>query len=52
MMRWAIGAILVVLWLLSFVGPVRGWLIHLILAVATVVLLVNVLMLDPENSWT
>jgi hypothetical protein len=50
-MRWTIGTILVFLWLLSFVGPVGGWLMHVILAVATVVFLMNVLMRDPESSW-
>jgi hypothetical protein len=49
-MQWAIGTVLIFLWLLSFVGPVGGWLIHLTLAVATVIWLVNGLMRDPESS--
>jgi hypothetical protein len=50
-MWWTIGGVLVLLWLISFVGPVGGWLIHLILAIATVVFLVNLIMQDPESSW-
>lgn len=49
-MSWTIGAILVILWLLSFVGPVVGW-VHLILAIATIGFVVKMLMHDPQNSW-
>jgi hypothetical protein len=38
-MLWTIIAILVVLWLLGFVGGVGGNLIHLLLVIAAVVLI-------------
>ena len=46
-MLWTIGAMLLCLWLLSFVAHAGG-LIHLILAIATILFLVNLLMRDPE----
>jgi hypothetical protein len=36
-MLWAIGAGLVFLWLISFVGHVGGWWIHLLLVLAAIV---------------
>ena len=43
-MLWIIAAVLVVLWLLGFiVFHVSGWLIHLLLVVAVVVIVVNLL---------
>jgi Family of unknown function (DUF5670) len=38
-MLWTIIAILVVLWLLGFIGGVGGNLIHLLLVIAAVVLI-------------
>jgi len=49
-MFWTIGASLVILWLLSFIGHAGG-VIHLILAIATAGFLVTLLMRDPESSW-
>jgi hypothetical protein len=49
-MLWTTGAILLVLWLLSFISH-AGWWVHLILAVATIGFVMNVLMHDPESSW-
>jgi hypothetical protein len=40
-MLWRIGVILVVLWLLGFIGHVGGTLIHLVLAAAVIVLVAN-----------
>ena len=42
-MLWTLLAIILVLWLLGFVGSVGGSLIHLLLVVAAVVLLVQLL---------
>jgi hypothetical protein len=42
-MLWTIFGILLVLWLLGFIGHIGGGLIHLLLVVAAVVLLVNLL---------
>jgi hypothetical protein len=42
-MLWTIFAILLVLWLLGFVGSVGGSLIHLLLVVAVIVLIFNLL---------
>ena len=50
-MLWIIGGILMLLWLLCFVGHGGGGLFPLSLAMATVVFLVYLLMRDPENSW-
>ncbi len=51
-MSWAIGGALVLFWLLVFVGQVGGPLIHLFLAITTVVFLVNFVMQhDPESTW-
>ncbi len=51
-MSWAIGGALVLLWLLVFVGQVGGPLIHLLLAITTVVFLINFVMQhDPESTW-
>jgi K+-transporting ATPase A subunit len=40
-MLWTIVGILVVLWLLGFLGHVGGGLIHLLLVVALVVFIMN-----------
>ncbi len=40
-MLWTIFAIILVLWLLGFIGSVGGSLIHLLLVVAAVVLLIQ-----------
>jgi Family of unknown function (DUF5670) len=46
------GGILVVLWLIAFISPVGGTLLDLLLAIATNVFLVSLLMRhDPESSW-
>ena len=42
-MLWTIIVILIVLWLLSFIGHVGGSLIHLLLVIAVVVLIINLL---------
>jgi Family of unknown function (DUF5670) len=42
-MLWTIFVILLVLWLLGFVGHVAGGLIHILLVVAVVVLIINLL---------
>jgi len=42
-MLWTIVGILLVLWLLGFIGHVGGGLIHLLLVVAAVVFVVNLL---------
>lgn len=42
-MLWTIIAVLLVLWLLGFIGHVGGGLIHLLLVVAAVVVVVNLL---------
>lgn len=42
-MLWTIIGILLVLWLLGFIGHVGGGLIHLLLVVAAVVFVVNLL---------
>lgn len=43
-MLWTIFVILVILWLLGFVGfHVVGWYIHLLLVVALVVLLIQLI---------
>ena len=42
-MLWTIMAVLVVLWLLGFIGHVGGGLLHLLLVVAAVVLVFNLL---------
>jgi Family of unknown function (DUF5670) len=41
-MLWAVFAILLILWLLGFGYHVGGWLIHLLLAVAMLVLIVKI----------
>lgn len=40
-MLWTIMAILVVLWLLGFIGGVGGSLIHALIVIAAVVLLIQ-----------
>ena len=40
-MLWTIIAVLVVLWLLGFVGGVGGSLIHALLVIAAIVLIYN-----------
>lgn len=42
-MLWTIFIILIVLWLLGFLGHVGGGLIHLLLIIAVVVLLINLI---------
>ena len=42
-MLWTILVILLVLWLLGFIGHVGGGLIHLLLVIAAVVLLIQLL---------
>jgi len=42
-MLWTIITVLVVLWLLGFIGHVGGGLIHLLLVVAAVILVFNLL---------
>ena len=42
-MLWTIFVILVVLWLLGFIGHIGGGLIHILLAIAVIVLIVNLL---------
>ena len=41
-MLWTILAVLVVLWLLGFIGGVGGSLIHALLVIAAVVLLIQI----------
>src|SRR4030095_4423081 len=41
-MLWTILVILLVLWLLGFIGHVGGRLIHLLLAVALIVFIINI----------
>lgn len=48
---WRIGAVLVALWVISLLGPAPGWWAHLVLAIATVLFILRLLMLDPEFSW-
>jgi len=40
-MLWIIAVVLVILWLLGFVGQVGGNLIHLLLVVALIVIVFN-----------
>ncbi len=40
-MLWIIAVVLVILWLLGFVGQVGGNLIHLLLVVALIVIVYN-----------
>jgi hypothetical protein len=42
-MLWTILVILLVLWLLGFIGHVGGGLIHILLVIAAIVLVVNLL---------
>lgn len=42
-MLWTILVVLLVLWLLGFIGNVGGGLIHLLLVVAAIVLVYNLL---------
>jgi len=42
-MLWTIVAILVVLWLLGFIGHVGGGLIHLVLVIALIVVIINLI---------
>ena len=42
-MLWTILVILLVLWLIGFLGHVGGGLIHLLLVVAAIVLVINLL---------
>ena len=42
-MLWTILVILLVLWLLGFIGHVGGGLIHLLLGIAVVVLLIQLI---------
>ena len=40
-MLWAVIAVLVVLWLIGFVGQIGGSFIHILLVVAAIVLIYN-----------
>ena len=42
-MLWTIFVILLVLWLLGFIGQIGGGLIHFLLVVAAIVLIFNLL---------
>ena len=42
-MLWAIIVILLVLWLLGFIGSIGGGFIHLLLVIAVIVLIYNLL---------
>ena len=42
-MLWTIAIVLVVLWLLGFLGNVVGGLVHLLLVLALIIIVVNVL---------
>jgi hypothetical protein len=42
-MLWTILVVLLVLWLLGFIGQVGGGLIHLLLVIAAIVLVYNLL---------
>jgi len=42
-MLWTIFIILIVLWLLGFIGHFGGGLIHLLLVIAVVVLIINLI---------
>lgn len=42
-MLWTILVILLVLWLLGFIGNIAGGFIHLLLVVAAIVLVVNLM---------
>ena len=42
-MLWTVFVILVVLWLLGFIGHIGGGLIHILLAIAVIVLIVNLI---------
>ena len=42
-MLWTIIGVLVLLWLLGFIGHVGGGLIHLLLVIALIVVVVNLL---------
>jgi hypothetical protein len=42
-MLWTIGVILLILWLLGFIGHVGGGLIHILLVIAVVVILIQVI---------
>lgn len=42
-MLWTIFVVLLILWLLGFIGKFGGALIHLLLVIAAVVLIVNLI---------
>jgi Family of unknown function (DUF5670) len=42
-MLWTIFVVLLILWLLGFIGHVGGGLIHLLLVIAFVVLIINLI---------
>ena len=42
-MFWTIAVVLVVLWLLGFIGNVGGGLIHILLVIAAVVVLIRLI---------
>ena len=42
-MLWTLLAVILVLWLLGFIGSVGGGLIHLLLVVALVIFVINLL---------
>jgi hypothetical protein len=45
-MLWTLFAILLILWLLGFGYQVGGWLVHLLLVAAMLVLVVSILRTD------
>jgi hypothetical protein len=42
-MLWTIVVILLVLWLLGFIGHVGGGLIHLLIVIAVIIIIINLL---------
>ena len=42
-MLWTVFVVLLILWLLSFIGHFGGQLIHLLLVIAVVVLIINLI---------
>lgn len=47
---WWLGAMLVSLWVVSAVSSPLAWWVHPALAIASVLFVVRLLMLDPEFS--
>jgi hypothetical protein len=40
---WTVAAILVILWLLGFITGIGGWLIHVLVVIAIIVVLVRLI---------